>query len=138
MTPRERELEAEMLNELNSKHSQLLEKRVGKVFVSSNCKRKTIFYLEPHQSACQAGAARTGAHHHQGCRLFLLAQLQAQRWFRGSGGSGGGGGGGGGGGDSARATRQFPASPASPAKVAVNPGRARVILRDPSALILAR
>ena len=33
MTPRERELEAEMLSELNSKHSQLLEKRVGKVFV---------------------------------------------------------------------------------------------------------
>ena len=51
MTPRERELEAEMLNELNSKHSQLLEKRVGKVFVRerrssmSSPINRNIFFL---------------------------------------------------------------------------------------------
>lgn len=44
MTPRERELEAEMLNELNSKHSQLLEKRVGKVFDELPFDRDIVAY----------------------------------------------------------------------------------------------
>lgn len=44
MTPRERELEAEMLSELNSKHSQLLEKRVGKVFDELPLDRDIVAY----------------------------------------------------------------------------------------------